>query len=82
LHFARELSVPSHPEGVVAGDELGLICMSEEDGGLWRFDAKPDADPAGYLVGAVGSACLPEDDLGVLTIIKTADDGGYVLASA
>lgn len=82
LTFARELSVPTQPEGVVADDELGFIYVGEEDGGLWRFAAAPDADPAGHLVDAVGSACLPEDDLEGLAIVKTANNGGYVLASA
>ena len=82
LTFARELAVPTQPEGVVADDELGFIYVGEEDGGLWRFTAAPDADPAGYLVDAVGSACLPEDDIEGLAIVKTAQNGGYVLASA
>jgi 3-phytase len=82
LSFVRELAVPTQPEGVVADDELGFIYVGEEDGGLWRFDAAPDADPAGHLVDAVGSACLPEDDLEGLAIVKTSDNGGYVLASA
>jgi 3-phytase len=82
LNFVRELSVPTQPEGVVADDELGLIYVGEEDGGLWRFAASPDAHATGHLVDAVGSACLPEDDLEGLAIVKTAGNGGYVLASA
>ena len=82
LRFARELAVPTQPEGVVADDALGFIYVGEEDGGLWRFAAAPDADPAGYLVDAVGSACLPEDDLEGLAIVQTPGNGGYVLASA
>lgn len=82
LRFARELAVPTQPEGVVADDELGFIYVGEEDGGLWRFDADPAADPIGHLVDAVGSACLPEDDLEGLAIVKGPDATGYVLASA
>lgn len=82
LVFARELSVPTQPEGVVADDELGFIYVGEEDGGLWRFNADPATDAAGHLVDGVGSACLPEDDLEGLAIVKGPDGSGYVLASA
>jgi 3-phytase len=82
LDFARELSVPSQPEGVVADDALGFLYVGEEDGGLWRFDAATDASADGFLVDAVGSECLPEDDLEGLAIVQMEGDTGYVLASA
>ena len=82
LAFTRELAVPTQPEGVVADDELGFIYVGEEDGGLWRFAAAPDADTSGHLVDKVGSTCLPEDDLEGLAVVKGADNSGYILASA
>ena len=82
LTLARELTVPSQPEGVVADDELGLLYVGEEDGGLWRFPADPEAGTEGFLVDAVGSECLPRDDLEGLAIVKMPGDTGYVLASA
>jgi len=82
LTFARELSVPSQPEGVAADDELGWLYVGEEDGGLWRFAAGPEAPAQGHLVDAVGSACLPEDDLEGIAIVKGQGNSGYVLASA
>lgn len=82
LTFTRELAVPTQPEGVVADDELGFIYVGEEDGGLWRFAAAPDAETSGHLVDKVGSACLPEDDLEGLAVVKGADNSGYILASA
>lgn len=82
LAFVRELAVPTQPEGVVADDELGFIYVGEEDGGLWRFAAAPDADTSGYLVDKVGSSCLPEDDLEGLAVVKGPDNSGYILASA
>lgn len=82
LTFARELKVPSQPEGVVADDDLGLLYVGEEDGGLWRFLADPEAPANGHLVDTVGSACLPVDDLEGLAIVQGPDRSGYVLASA
>jgi 3-phytase len=82
LDLARELSVPTQPEGVVADDDLGLLYVGEEDGGLWRFDARASADTEGVLVDAVGSACLPEDDLEGLAIVKMEGNSGFVLVSA
>jgi 3-phytase len=82
LTFARELAVPTQPEGVVADDELGFIYVGEEDGGLWRFAAAPDAAPDGYMVDKVGSQCLPEDDLEGLAIVKNENNTGYILVSA
>jgi len=81
LSFIRQLSVPTQPEGVVADDEHGWIYVGEEDGGLWRFFAAPDADTQGVLVDAVGSQCLPEDDLEGLAIARNGSEG-YLVASA
>lgn len=81
LAFTRELKVPTQPEGVVADDQLGFIYVGEEDGGLWRFSADPSGPVEGRLVDAVGSACLPEDDLEGLAVVQYGADG-YILASA
>lgn len=82
LTFARRWMVPSQPEGVVADDALGLLYVGEEDGGIWRFDADPDAPTDGVLVDKVGSACLPVDDVEGMGVYATGPEAGWLVVSA
>ncbi|MGH3092442.1 MAG: phytase, partial [Gaiellaceae bacterium] len=47
-------SITSQSEGCVADEERGVLYVAEEDRGIWRFDADPEASPAGTLVDRVG----------------------------
>jgi 3-phytase len=47
-------SITSQSEGCVADEERGVLYVAEEDRGIWRFDADPDASPTGALVDGVG----------------------------
>ena len=82
LSFARQWTVPSQPEGVAADDGLGFIYVGEEDGGIWRFDANPDAAAEGVKIDAVGSKCLPRDDVEGISIYDGGGSAGYVVVSA
>ena len=48
--LVRSLQVPSQPEGCVADDNSGLLFVGEEDAGIWRFAAEPDAAVAGEQI--------------------------------
>jgi 3-phytase len=50
----RLASITSQSEGCVADEERGVLYVAEEDRGIWRFDADPEASPAGTLVDGVG----------------------------
>ncbi|MGV3492046.1 MAG: phytase [Devosia sp.] len=82
LTFARQWLIPSQPEGVVADDQLGYLYIGEEDGGIWRFDATPTGSTDGTLVDAVGSACLPVDDVEGMGVYATGPDTGWLVVSA
>jgi 3-phytase len=82
LSFARQWTVPSQPEGVAADDGLGFIYVGEEDGGIWRFDADPEAAAEGVQIDAVGSTCLPRDDVEGISIYDAGGSAGYVVVSA
>jgi 3-phytase len=47
-------SITSQSEGCVADEERGVIYVAEEERGIWRFDADPEASPTGALVDGVG----------------------------
>lgn len=82
LTYARRWMIPSQPEGVVADDQLGLLYIGEEDAGIWRFDADPDAPTDGVLVDTVGSACLPVDDVEGMGVYATGPESGWLVVSA
>jgi 3-phytase len=49
----RSFALNSQVEGCVADDETGALYVAEEDVGLWRFGAEPDAGDKRRLVAAI-----------------------------
>jgi 3-phytase len=79
----RTLKVGTQTEGIVADDENGFVFIGEELRGLWRFDAEPDGATTGVLVSEIGPLNpIKKDDLEGLTIYKTGEEKGYLLASS
>jgi 3-phytase len=79
----RQFAVGSEAEGMVADDELGILYVSQEDVGIWRYGAEPDDgsartqvdavdDPAGHLVA----------DVEGLAIYYASAGTGYLIASS
>jgi 3-phytase len=81
LDFARVLKVDTQPEGMVVDDVLGHLYVGEEDAGIWRFPAAPDAGDAAVKIDGIPSDCLPRDDVEGLAIYEGAE-GRYLVASA
>ncbi|HET9421512.1 MAG TPA: phytase, partial [Nocardioides sp.] len=78
----RQFAVGSEAEGCVADDERGAVYVSEEEVGLWRYGAEPEAGTARTSVDTVdGSGHLALDVEGV-TLVDLPDGGGYIIASA
>jgi 3-phytase len=79
----RQFAVGSEAEGMVADDELGILYVSEEGVGIWRYGAEPDDgsdrtqvdsvdNPAGHLVA----------DVEGLAIYYASAGAGYLIASS
>jgi 3-phytase len=80
----RSWAMGSEAEGCVADDELGQLYISEEDVGIWRYDAAPTASTsARTLVDRVvaGGGRIRPDAEG-LTIVHQPGGQGYLIASS
>lgn len=77
----RRLRIPSQGEGCVADDRTGLLYVGEENGGIWRFDARPEGDTTGTLLAEVDSTRLVGDVEG-LALYPIGTREGYLIASS
>lgn len=81
--LVRTLRLPSQIEGMAADDELGALYIGEEEGGIWKFGAEPDAPAEGELIAPIGRAHpLYRPDLEGLAIYRTDAASGYLIASS
>jgi myo-inositol-hexaphosphate 3-phosphohydrolase len=82
----RAWDVGSEVEGCVADDGLGHFYISEEDVGIWKYNAEPTAptDPTTRVqvdaTTAAGGRLVP--DVEGLTIVYQANGAGYLIASS
>lgn len=77
----RQMNVGSQLEGCVADDELGYLYVGEENVGIWKYQAEPDANLERTKVDGVGGGNLVADVEG-LTIAYGTDGKGYLIASS
>jgi 3-phytase len=80
--LVRSFSVGSQTEGMVADDELGRLYVGEEDVGIWRYGAEPDAGVDRTLVDSTGEQGHLVADVEGLAIYYAGNGAGYVLASS
>ena len=78
--LVRSLQVPSQPEGCVADDQTGVLFVGEEDAGIWRFAAEPDAAVAGEQIILVDGETLVDDVEGLA--LATHGNNHYLIASS
>ena len=77
----RAFSLRSIVEGCVADHELGSFYVAEEDAGVWKFGAEPDAGGTGKLIARVGENGLTADVEGLA--LYYADHGrGHLIVSS
>ncbi len=70
-------------EGCVADDERGLLYIGEEERGIWKYDAEPDAPTdARRLVDSTGPSGHLEADVEGLAIRYGPGEGGLLIASS
>ncbi len=77
----RTFKIASQPEGCVADDELGHLYVGEENAGIWKFAAEPNAGDERKRIAKVGEHGLTADVEG-LTIYAAANGKGYLIASS
>lgn len=77
----RQINVGTQLEGCVADDELGYLYVGEEDVGIWKYHAEPEANLERIKVDGVGSGNLVADVEG-LTIAYGTNGKGYLIASS
>jgi myo-inositol-hexaphosphate 3-phosphohydrolase len=82
----RGWDVGSEVESCVADSESGVLYLSEEDVGIWKYGAEPE-DPATpqartLVDGLVGAGGHLLADVEGLALVDRPDGTGYLLASA
>lgn len=80
--LVREWMVNSRSESCVCDDETGLAYYAEEDVGIWRIGAEPDAENSPQLIATVGDSSGLTADVEGLTIYYSIEGEGYLLASS
>ena len=78
----RQIKVGTQLEGCVADDELGYLYVGEEDVGIWKYQAEPDANLERTKVDGVGPGGNLVADVEGLTIAYGKDGKGYLVASS
>lgn len=78
----RSFDVGSQVEGCVADDDLGRLYVSEEDVGIWRYDAEPTAGDERVKVDSTGSSGHLVADVEGLAITYGDGGEGYLIASS
>lgn len=78
----RKLQVGTQLEGCVADDELGQLYIGEEDVGIWKYQAEPDAGSDRTRVDGVATGGHLVADVEGLTIAYEKDGKGYLIASS
>ena len=65
----REIAVGSQAEGCAADDELGHLYVAEEDVGLWKYGAEPDAGETRTAVDSVEKGNLTAEETRLLSAL-------------
>jgi len=78
----RQINVGTQLEGCVADDEVGYLYVGEENIGIWKYQAEPDANLERIKVDGVGTGGNLVADVEGLTIAYGADGKGYLIASS
>ena len=77
----RSMKLKTQSEGCVVDDRTGLLYVTEENTGLWRFDADPSASVQATQLGRADGKHLVADAEGI-AIMPVGADGGYLIVSS
>lgn len=78
----RDFAFSSQAEGCVADDLAGLLFVDEEDIGIWRMGAEPDAGTAKTPVDTVEGNPAIKDDLEGIGLYDLGGGRGYLVVSS
>jgi 3-phytase len=78
----REFRVGSQAEGCAADDETGSLYVAEEDGGFFRYSAKPDGGAERREIDRVDGRNGLQADIEGLEIWAGADGKGFIVLSS
>ncbi|NLE60269.1 MAG: phytase [Planctomycetes bacterium] len=74
----RQFALAGEVKSCMADDEFGVVYVAEDDVGVWRFPAEPDAAPKGTCVIKVGENGLVPNAKGP-AIYHASGGRGYLL---
>lgn len=77
----RSMKLGTQSEGCVVDDRTGILYVTEEDVGLWKFDASPDGAVTGAALAKADGKEIVMDAEGV-AIAPSGVDGGYIIVSS
>ena len=78
----RDIPFATQTEGCVADDETGVLYVAEEDIGLWRVGAEPDAPATPVSVATVEGNEALKDDLEGIGLYDLGGGRGYLVLSS
>lgn len=78
----RRWKVGTQLEGCVTDDELGHLYIGEEEVGIWKYGAEPEAGESRTQVDSTGPEGNLVADVEGLTIAYKANGTGYLIASS
>lgn len=82
--IVRKLKLATQVEGMVVDDEYATLFVGEEDTGIWKFNAEPDASIVGTLLSKSGEKnnVNIKFDIEGLAIYNLQKGKGYLIASS
>lgn len=78
----RDIPFASQTEGCVADDETGVLYVGEEDVGLWRLGAEPDAPATPVSFATVEGNEALKDDVEGIGLYDLGNGRGYLVVSS
>ena len=80
--LVREFAFASQAEGCVADDATGILYGNEEDVGLWRIGAEPDAGTELVSIQRVDQNPAIKDDMEGIGLYDLGNGRGYLISSS
>lgn len=79
--LVRSMRVSGKSEGCVTDERTQTLYVSDQDRGIWAFDARSNGSIEGKMVAPVDDDFL-HDDVEGLAIARVGEDGGWFVASS
>ncbi|MCH9813060.1 MAG: phytase [Epsilonproteobacteria bacterium] len=80
--LVREFDVGTQTEGCVVDDENNHLYIGEEEVGIWRYSAKPNASNARIMIDGTDSHGYLVSDVEGLALYTLPQGKGYLIASS